>query len=116
MPTRVARFIDGAGLFIVQTEPNKIAILERPSFWNPTYEEWLNDTFWLKHDMNHYFPILRGGTESPMLFEFNGKTYAKLGLSESGFKRIRWIEKLHSPVHDDVDEGTGEEEDDDPAS
>lgn len=111
MAIQVGRLRAVGGLFLVDTTALRIvAVLEEPtvtSLWSVVREGWMRQLS--RSDVQRLIAEAEGHS-SDAYFEFKGKYFINLGLSESGFRRIRWVEKLHSPVHDDaLNEFHGEE-------
>lgn len=111
MTIRVGRLRAVGGLFLVDTTALRIvSILEEPtvqSLWNIVREGWMRQLS--RSDVQRLINEAEG--HDGAYFEFKGKYFVNLGLSESGFRRIRWVEKLHSPLHDDaLNEFHGEED------
>ena len=97
-------------LFLVSDSPNRVlAVIKKHEGWGKSFQDlWIdNPDFWNIHVMTDQFPPVNG--VGNVCFEFKGKTYVSLGLSKTDFHRIRWVEKLYSPVHDDDDSGEDDE-------
>lgn len=118
MTIRLVRHYTYGGVFVLDDTARKmLAVLVKPP-----HDVWTDQTTnaWLTHDLNERdmtVLLLPVNTPTGFAFEFKDKQFIVLGLNEDGAKRIRWVERLHSPQHDNViEQFSGEEDEPSPVS